>query len=99
MDQNIGHKAVWTKDKVARFWEYYSSFESVEDNYFSKQLGDTVLGFAKRHIAVAGNILDYGCGPGYLIEKLLGNRLACWGLDAVDSNIKIIEAKFKDNPF
>jgi 2-polyprenyl-3-methyl-5-hydroxy-6-metoxy-1,4-benzoquinol methylase len=99
MNNSVGHNVVWTKDKVSRFWEFYSTFEAIEDNYFSKQLGDTVLEFVKKHIRLAGNILDYGCGPGFLIEKILKDQLACSGLDAVESNVKIIEAKFKDNPY
>jgi 2-polyprenyl-3-methyl-5-hydroxy-6-metoxy-1,4-benzoquinol methylase len=99
MNQNISHEVVWNREKVSRFWEYYSTFEAIEDNYFSKQVGDTVIGFVKKHIQLAGNILDYGCGPGFLIEKLLKERLACWGLDAVESNVKIIETKFDGNPY
>ena len=98
MKREIGHEVVWTTEKVSQFWEYYSTFEAIEDNYFSKQLGDTVIGFAKRHITLAGNILDYGCGPGFLIEKLLKDGLMCWGLDAVESNIEIIKRKFDGHP-
>lgn len=99
MNHNIGHEVIWAKEKVARFWEYYSTFDAIEDNYFSKQLGDTVLGFVKRHIPLTGNILDYGCGPGFLIEKLLRDQITCSGLDAVESNVKIIKAKFEGNPY
>lgn len=98
MNQNIGRDLVWNQEHVARFWEYYSTFRAIEDNYFSKQLGDTVIQFVKRHIPLTGNILDYGCGPGFLIEKLLKDGHACWGLDSVESNVKIIESKFSGNP-
>ena len=99
MSHNISHEVIWTREKVDRFWKYYSTFEAIQDNYFSKQLGDTVIGYVKKYIHLAGNILDYGCGPGFLIEKLLRDQLSCWGLDAVESNIKIIEAKFDGNPY
>lgn len=98
MNQNIGHELVWTRETVARFWEYYSTFKAVEDDYFSKQLGDTVIKFVKRYIPLTGNILDYGCGPGFLIEKLLQDGRSCWGLDSVESNVKIIESKFNGHP-
>lgn len=99
MNQNINHEVVWDTEKVARFWEYCSTVEAVADNYFSRQVGDTVIGFAKKHISLDGNILDYGCGPGFLIEKLLERRLECWGLDSVESNVKIIKTKFSENPY
>jgi 2-polyprenyl-3-methyl-5-hydroxy-6-metoxy-1,4-benzoquinol methylase len=99
MNHKVNREVVWTKEKVARFWEYYSTFNAVEDNYFSKQLGDTVIKFVKRHIKLNGNVLDYGCGPGFLIEKLLEDQISCSGLDAVESNVKIIETKFEANPY
>lgn len=99
MNQKSVHEVNWTKEKVARFWEYYSTFEGIEDNYFSKQVGDTVIRFVRKYISLTGDILDYGCGPGFLIEKLLNDRLACSGLDSVESNIKIIESKFRNNPY
>ena len=92
------HEVIWTKDKVARFWNYYSTSKAVEDNYFSKQLGDTIIAFVKRYIRLSGDILDYGCGPGFLIEKLLNAGFNCWGLDGVESNIKIIKDKFGNIP-
>ena len=98
MNQNIGHELVWTQENVARFWEYYSTFKAVEDDYFSKQMGDTVIRFVKRYIPLKGNILDYGCGPGFLIEKLLQDGRSCWGLDSVESNIRIIKSKFDGHP-
>jgi len=98
MNEPIGHDLVWTREHVARFWEYYSTFKAVEDDYFSKQLGDTVINFVKRYVLLTGKILDYGCGPGFLIEKLLRDGRSCWGLDSVESNIRIIESKFSGHP-
>lgn len=98
MNDNAIHEINWTNEKVARFWGYYSTLEAIENNYFSKQVGDTVIQFVRKHIPLTGNLLDYGCGPGFLIEKLLHERLASSGLDSVESNIRIIEAKFKDDP-
>ena len=99
MNHNVGHQVTWTREKIARFWEYYSQTNAVEDNYFSKQLGDTVIKYVKKHIFLGGNVLDYGCGPGFLIEKLLRDQITCSGLDAVESNVKIIKTKFDGNPY
>jgi 2-polyprenyl-3-methyl-5-hydroxy-6-metoxy-1,4-benzoquinol methylase len=98
MKNDSTHDIIWTKEKVAKFWDYYSTSSSVGDVYFSEQLGDAVLALVGRYIRISGNVLDYGCGPGFLIERLLKLQVSCSGLDAVESNIKIIDRKFKDNP-
>lgn len=98
MNDQAVHEINWTNEKVARFWGYYSTLEAIENNYFSKQVGDAVIQFVKKYIPLQGKILDYGCGPGFLIEKLLKERLTSVGLDSVESNIRIIEAKFKNDP-
>lgn len=98
MKDNSKHDVIWTKEKVANFWEYYSTSSSLGDVYFSEQLGDAVLALVKRYVRISGDVLDYGCGPGFLIEKILKLQVSCSGLDAVESNIKIIERKFNGNP-
>jgi 2-polyprenyl-3-methyl-5-hydroxy-6-metoxy-1,4-benzoquinol methylase len=98
MKNNNVHDVVWTKEKVAQFWNYYSTSSSLGEVYFSEQLGDAVLSFVEGYTKISGDVLDYGCGPGFLIEKLMNKHVSCWGLDAVESNVKIVESKFKNNP-
>jgi 2-polyprenyl-3-methyl-5-hydroxy-6-metoxy-1,4-benzoquinol methylase len=99
MKDDAVHDVVWTKEKVAQFWNYYSTSSSLGEVYFSEQLGDAVLSFVERHTRIDGDVLDYGCGPGFLMEKLMSKHVSCWGLDAVESNLKIVESKFKDRPY
>lgn len=65
------HDVVWTREKAIRFWNLIASRDSTEDAYFSKQVGDLVLDLAAKDVDLTeGLVLDFGCGPGFLVEKL-----------------------------
>jgi SAM-dependent methyltransferase len=65
------HDVEWTGSKIARFWNQYSGLAAREDAYFSKQVGSSLLRMVRRHgVSLGGNLLDFGCGPGHLLELL-----------------------------
>jgi 2-polyprenyl-3-methyl-5-hydroxy-6-metoxy-1,4-benzoquinol methylase len=99
MKSNFEHEIIWTEEKVARFWNFYSTFAPISGTYFSKQVGDTVIRLTHKYASLSGNVLDYGCGPGFLMEYLLARKIACWGLDFAESNLKLVSEKFKNNPY
>jgi SAM-dependent methyltransferase len=66
------HDVVWTREKAIRFWNQLASRDATENTYFSKQVGDAVLDLAERDVDLKrGRVLDFGCGPGFLVEKLV----------------------------
>jgi SAM-dependent methyltransferase len=65
------HRVDWTPEKCVRFWDFASS-RSPADRYFAAQAGDDVLKVAARRVSFADKkVLDFGCGPGFMVEKLL----------------------------
>jgi len=87
------HDVVWTREKAIRFWNQLAARDTTEDSYFSKQVGDLVLDLAEKDVDLTrGRILDFGCGPGFLVEKLV-NRGAL--TEAVDFSPASIEATRK----
>jgi 2-polyprenyl-3-methyl-5-hydroxy-6-metoxy-1,4-benzoquinol methylase len=65
---------------ASRFWSAMARGPDV--NYFSKQVGATVIRHVRRAgVSLAGHVLDYGCGPGFLLEELLNQGIACSGAD------------------
>jgi 2-polyprenyl-3-methyl-5-hydroxy-6-metoxy-1,4-benzoquinol methylase len=89
MPKNI----IWTQEKVKAFWDYEAQFI---ENYFSFQFGDVLL---KRILPLLGNpkkILDYGCGPGFLLGSLLENFpcASVAGLEISENSAVIAKQKF-----
>src|SRR6185437_12793213 len=59
---------VWDHDTLVRFWAYHSKFP---ENYFSFQKGADVVRRVKRYIPQEASVVDYGCGPGFLLPHLV----------------------------
>lgn len=91
------HHISWTSEKISRFWNFYHSSSLFEETFFSKQVGDGIVNFVNKYVALGGNILDYGTGPGFLIEHLLKKDCGfIWGCDFSLDSMNKINAKFKD---
>src|SRR5208283_2081402 len=86
------HEIKWTAEKVSRFWDNYANKKAYEDNFFSRMVGDAIIDLALKYSSLKGNILDYGCGHGFLMGKLLKKGISCEGLEfSADSANKINE--------
>jgi len=76
------HRISWTAEKVNRFWDFFSSRSSGLELSFSMLKGSSLLRFLQHHrVSLGDRVLDFGCGPGYLLEKLIGKGLTCTGLE------------------
>lgn len=93
------HEILWERKKSERFWNYYFSDKSREPLLFSKQFGDALIDFAQSHIRLHGRILDFGCGRGFLLEKLFERNIPGEGLDFSISSVNHVSEKFKNNPY
>lgn len=68
-DQPQLHRVVWNAEKIANFWDLQSQIGS--QNYYSHQLGTALVRYVRRRVPLRpGRVLDFGCGPGFLLEKL-----------------------------
>jgi len=76
------HDVEWTATTVRRFWDWLSSGKSYQTRNFANLAGDSIIRFLKKHhVPMDGNILDYGCGTGSFLEKLLMDGIACEGAE------------------
>lgn len=83
------HDVVWTRETSARFWEFIASQPAYEDQYFSKARGDSLLDFVEAAgVPLRGRTLDFGCGLGYLLERLLRRGIGCEGIDFSDESVR-----------
>jgi 2-polyprenyl-3-methyl-5-hydroxy-6-metoxy-1,4-benzoquinol methylase len=90
------HAVNWTNDNTDVFWNFYSQRPGVE--YFSEQSGKELLTKFRRQIAAASSILDYGCGTGGFIEKLLGTGRHIAGFDNSGEAAAAVTKRFSSSP-
>jgi 2-polyprenyl-3-methyl-5-hydroxy-6-metoxy-1,4-benzoquinol methylase len=91
----LPHKVDWTRDKSARFWDFLSNSNYGEETYFSAMVGDALIGVVKAAgVSLEGRTLDFGCGPGHLIGKLLSNGVTVEGVDFSSSSIEQVNDRF-----
>jgi SAM-dependent methyltransferase len=84
----------WTDDNVARFWRWQGQFPAT---YFTYQFGRQIADRLRAPLAGRISIIDYGCGPGFLIPHLsaLGKEVTAtdFSPDALD-NANLLKKPF-----
>jgi SAM-dependent methyltransferase len=88
---------LWTSESIDRFWKYRAEHRDLDSQYFTFQVGRGVvnfLDFANR-LKTDVAVLDYGCGPGFLIEKLLSRDVVCAGIDNSARAVELVNQKFE----
>lgn len=92
------HEINWDSEKISRIWQYYASNLAYKNIYFSKHSGKYILNSIRKYINFKNKkLLDFGCGPGYLIEKLLNFPCQINGLDFSKKSIEQANKKFKNH--
>lgn len=89
--------ANWDIQAIRRFWNYLGQKTQVESEYFSYQVGGALVRLLKRAHALSEpmDILDFGCGPGFLLEHFLNTGNSCWGFDFSDGTVATVNEKFR----
>ncbi len=83
LDQQFtSHPVVWTREKSRRWWDESTSRTGFHGQYFSRVAGDSLLRVVRSAgVSLDGRVLDFGCGPGYLLEKLAARGVDCHGIE------------------
>lgn len=80
----------WTDEHLADFWDYYA--ESKQEDYFTNLFGDRILALTRRFYRPDALVCDYGCGSGFLLEKLLRTHRAA-GCDFSEANLAAVQER------
>jgi 2-polyprenyl-3-methyl-5-hydroxy-6-metoxy-1,4-benzoquinol methylase len=92
-----GYKSIeWNDEKIKRYWDYVSLFP---ENYFSYQVGKALVDRLSVFFPNAKNVLDYGCGPGFLIPHLMDKNMEVSALDFSGESLAVINKKFRGKRF
>jgi 2-polyprenyl-3-methyl-5-hydroxy-6-metoxy-1,4-benzoquinol methylase len=74
------HRLRWTSEETEHFWDWYST-HTAPGRYFSEMVGDELVRYAAPYLTASTRVLDFGCGPGYLMSRLLEEGLDVEGVD------------------
>jgi 2-polyprenyl-3-methyl-5-hydroxy-6-metoxy-1,4-benzoquinol methylase len=85
---------IWTPEMVKNFWDYESQFP---EQYFTYKRSTEISRQISRFLQPGDQLLDYGCGPGYLVDKFMKADLKVAGLDFSEATIKSVNQSFKNN--
>lgn len=86
----VEHPIDWDDAKISRLWNYYARTPPYCDLYFAKEFGEQILQRSRLPLAAAIEVLDFGCGPGFVWDHLvrLGAR---WFYSGVDFSTESID--------
>lgn len=83
MNTAAEHAIVWDDAKVSRLWDYYARTPPYSEVYFSMRFGDQMLRLSGLPLDEPLEVLDFGCGPGFIWDHLL-KLGAKWRYTALD---------------
>jgi 2-polyprenyl-3-methyl-5-hydroxy-6-metoxy-1,4-benzoquinol methylase len=84
---------IWTPEGVARFWNYWADHPELHEQYFTAQVGEAVARFLSFATELRGaRILDYGCGLGFLADKLLNHGAVVTAVDFSERSVAHVNA-------
>ena len=58
----------WTGETIGRFWKWQATHP---DHYFTNRFGDRIAAALAPFLSGCRSVLDYGCGPGFLVPHLI----------------------------
>lgn len=85
----------WTDEHLAGFWDYYA--ESKQEDYFTKLFGERILALTRGFYRPDALVCDYGCGSGFLLERLLETHRAA-GCDFSEANLAAVRERLGAHP-
>ncbi len=72
----------WTTEDIATFWDWQSKNTCRQQQYFTATMAQGIVKFIKKRGLLKGDVLDYGCGAGHLLEQMLDeSAVNFYGLD------------------
>jgi 2-polyprenyl-3-methyl-5-hydroxy-6-metoxy-1,4-benzoquinol methylase len=61
----------WTAADIAAFWDWQSNNSSRQQQYFTATMAPGIVKFIKKKGLLRGDVLDYGCGAGHLLQQMV----------------------------
>jgi 2-polyprenyl-3-methyl-5-hydroxy-6-metoxy-1,4-benzoquinol methylase len=85
----------WNDQLINKFWDFYSQFP---EEYFTYKYGKNIVDQIATHFARGSNVLDYGCGTGFLIRHFIDKGFDTYGTDSSPKSIDFVNNQYKNSP-
>lgn len=85
------HEIEWTDGQVSRLWDYYARTPPYSEMYFARRFGRLLLRDSALPLAQPLQVLDFGCGPGFIWDHLQALD-AAWQYTALDFSPRSVAA-------
>jgi 2-polyprenyl-3-methyl-5-hydroxy-6-metoxy-1,4-benzoquinol methylase len=85
----------WTPETVERFWRWQVGHP---EHYFTRRFGDRIAQRLAPWLAEARSVLDFGCGPGFLVPHLAALGKEVTATDHSDAAIDATNLAFGTVP-
>ena len=93
------HDVVWTPEKIAATWDFFSTNRAGSTWYFSSHAGRWIVKQVDREVGLGGKrILDFGCGRGDLLAHLFARGIAARGLELSKDSADETRGRFAGQP-
>ncbi len=94
------HNIVWTEEVCNRLQGFYADNPPVINTYWSYQVGEGVVNFTKHYLKEkkSPHVLDYGCGPGFLIGYFLKEGFDTFGVDMSPESVAVVNQNLGNDP-
>lgn len=80
----------WTDEQIAALWD---SVTAEGDEYYTNLYGDRICEEVMRYLAKGCSVVDYGCGKGHLISRLLKSYTA-GGVEYAPASVDSVNRTF-----
>lgn len=91
------HDLKWTPEHVRRFWDYYGANPALEDEFFTRQVGRSLIACVSKRISI-GTAVDIGCGRGDLLGFLTERRIDAYGTDQSPASVEAVNGRLGGTP-
>ncbi len=93
------HDVVWTPEKIAATWDFFSERLGGRDLYFSSHSGRWIAKRVDRELGLKGKrVLDFGCGRGDLLAHVFSRGVAASGFEVSEESAETTRARFAGEP-
>jgi 2-polyprenyl-3-methyl-5-hydroxy-6-metoxy-1,4-benzoquinol methylase len=85
----------WTNELVGRFWSFQA--QNRPEDFFTHLFGNRMVSITEPYIPKGSTILDFGCGSGFLLQRLI-SRYPIAGYDWASANIEATRSRVGNHP-